>query len=111
MTSISAPNGVNAVPEILGVTRPREVLRRTTLLWRSSIGFDRDRPPYDIARTGDDTYRITLVLGRFSPDEISITVIDAELGDACLRSSQHQLAPARREGRGRSFDRHSGQGL
>jgi len=60
-----------------------------TPLWRSSIGFDRmfdllnensrllegqsDWPPYDIARTGDDTYRITLALAGFSPDQISIT--------------------------------------
>ena len=58
-------------------------------LWRSSIGFDRvfellnsnsrlldaqgDWPPYDITRTGQDTYRITLALAGFSPDEISIT--------------------------------------
>lgn len=48
-----------------------------TPLWRSSIGFDRvfdllnnprilegqaDWPPYDIARTGEDTYRVTLAL-------------------------------------------------
>ena len=60
-----------------------------TPLWRSSIGFDRvfdllnnnssllegqgDWPPYDIARTGEDTYRITLALAGFSPEEISIT--------------------------------------
>lgn len=58
-------------------------------LWRSSIGFERvfdllnnnsrllegqaDWPPYDIARTGEDTYRITLALAGFSADEISIT--------------------------------------
>jgi molecular chaperone IbpA len=58
-------------------------------LWRSSVGFDRvfdllnnnsrllegqgDWPPYDIARTGEDTYRITLALAGFSPEEISIT--------------------------------------
>lgn len=59
-----------------------------TPLWRSSIGFDRvfdllnnprilegqaDWPPYDIARTGEDTYRITLALAGFSQDEIAIT--------------------------------------
>lgn len=60
-----------------------------TPLWRSSVGFDRvfdllnsnsrrpeapgDYPPYNIARTGDDTYRITLALAGFSPEEISIT--------------------------------------
>ncbi len=60
-----------------------------TPLWRSSIGFDRvldllsnprtlegqtDWPPYDIARTGEDTYRITLALAGFAQDEISITI-------------------------------------
>ena len=59
-----------------------------TPLWRSSVGFDRvfdllnnsrqvdgqgDWPPYDIARTGEGTFRITLALAGFSPDEISIT--------------------------------------
>ena len=59
-------------------------------LTRSSIGFDRlfdlinsnaqqlptqepGFPPYDITRTGDDSYRITLAIAGFSPDEIAIT--------------------------------------
>ena len=59
-------------------------------LTRSTIGFDRlfdlindnaqhlagqepGFPPYDITRTGEDTYRITLALAGFSPDEIGIT--------------------------------------
>jgi molecular chaperone IbpA len=57
-------------------------------LWRSSVGFDRlfdlindtqrldaqdNYPPYDIVRTGDDAYRISLALAGFSPDEITIT--------------------------------------
>ena len=57
-------------------------------LWRSSIGFDRlfdlindtqrldaqdNYPPCDIVRTGEDTYRISLALAGFSPDEIAIT--------------------------------------
>ena len=57
-------------------------------LWRSSVGFDRlfdlinetqrldtqdNYPPYDIVRTGENTYRISLALAGFSPDEISIT--------------------------------------
>jgi molecular chaperone IbpA len=57
-------------------------------LWRSSIGFDRlfdlindaqrldaqeNYPPYDIVRTGEDTYRISLALAGFSPDQITIT--------------------------------------
>jgi molecular chaperone IbpA len=57
-------------------------------LYRSSIGFDRvfdllenasrattidNWPPYDIARTGDDDYRITMAVAGFSPDELSMT--------------------------------------
>jgi molecular chaperone IbpA len=57
-------------------------------LWRSSIGFDRlfdlindtqrldaqeTYPPYDIVRTGEDSYRISLALAGFAPDEIEIT--------------------------------------
>lgn len=56
-----------------------------TPLWRSSVGFDRlfdlinnppaseGYPPYDIARTGEDTYRISLAVAGFTQDEISIT--------------------------------------
>jgi molecular chaperone IbpA len=57
-------------------------------LWRSSIGFDRrfdlindtqrldnqdNYPPYDIVRTGEDSYRIQLALAGFAPDEVTIT--------------------------------------
>ena len=56
---------------------------------RSSIGFDRmfnalenslrspntqsDWPPYNIAKTGEGTYRIDLAVAGFGPDELSIT--------------------------------------
>jgi molecular chaperone IbpA len=57
-------------------------------LWRSGVGFDRlfdvldqagkwepadNYPPYNIEKTGDDTYRITLAVAGFAPDELSIT--------------------------------------
>ena len=56
-------------------------------LWRSTIGFDRlfdmlnetqhaevdNYPPYDVLRTGEDSYRIGLAVAGFSPDEITIT--------------------------------------
>jgi molecular chaperone IbpA len=57
-------------------------------LWRSTIGFDRllnliddsvrwsgedHYPPYDIVRTGEDRYRISLALAGFVPEEITIT--------------------------------------
>jgi molecular chaperone IbpA len=59
-----------------------------TPLWKSTIGFDhqfdlinnsqllesQDRyPPYDIARTGEESYRISLALAGFSPDDITIS--------------------------------------
>jgi molecular chaperone IbpA len=56
-------------------------------LWRSSIGFDRlfdllnatqrandeGSPPYDIERLGEDSYRISLALAGYSPENISLT--------------------------------------
>ncbi len=57
-------------------------------LFRSSIGFDRmlnaletasrieafdNWPPYDIAKTGEDDYRLTLAVAGFGMDELTIT--------------------------------------
>jgi molecular chaperone IbpA len=57
-------------------------------LFRSSVGFDRmldaleaasrveyfdNWPPYDIAKTGEDDYRITMAVAGFSQDELSVT--------------------------------------
>jgi molecular chaperone IbpA len=56
-------------------------------LWRSGIGFDHmldmlgqaansqnptKYPPYDIERTGEDAYRLTLALAGWSPDEVTV---------------------------------------
>ncbi len=59
-------------------------------LFRSTIGFDRltrmvdaanridstalAYPPYNIERTGDDAYRLTMAVAGFSPEELDITV-------------------------------------
>lgn len=57
-------------------------------LWRSTVGFDHlfellnntqkleaqdNYPPYDIVRTGEETYRISLAVAGFSPDDITVT--------------------------------------
>jgi molecular chaperone IbpA len=57
--------------------------------WRSSVGFDRildlmdeslrfqpenSYPPYNILRTGENSYRISLAVAGFKPDQISVTV-------------------------------------
>lgn len=59
-----------------------------TPLFRSSIGFDRvfdllenahrarsisDWPPYDITKTGDDSYRISIAVAGFAQDDLDIT--------------------------------------
>lgn len=57
-------------------------------LFRSTVGFDRmfdllqhsmrggadeNYPPYDIERTGDDSYRVTLAVAGFRPEELNVT--------------------------------------
>jgi molecular chaperone IbpA len=63
-------------------------------LWRSTVGFDRlfellnntpsleaqdNYPPYDIARSGEDTYRISLAVAGFSAADITITAQQNQL--------------------------------
>ena len=59
-------------------------------LFRSTIGFDRmlrlvdaatradgvtfGYPPYNIEKTGDDAYRVTMAVAGFSPGELDVTV-------------------------------------
>jgi molecular chaperone IbpA len=58
-------------------------------LFRTAIGFDRlgrlvdsalsqadapAYPPYNIEKTGDDTYRLTMAVAGFGPDDIELTV-------------------------------------
>ncbi|MFN3275272.1 MAG: Hsp20 family protein [Paracoccus sp. (in: a-proteobacteria)] len=63
-----------------------------TPLYRASVGFDRladvmDRamsadiaaptyPPYNIEKTGDDTYRISIAVAGFSADDLSVEIRD-----------------------------------
>ena len=57
-------------------------------LWRSTVGFDRlfdlidsslsvagddNYPPYNIERTGEDIYRISLALAGFTSEEVTVT--------------------------------------
>jgi len=57
--------------------------------WRTTIGFDRlfdmmdeslrfepqdNYPPCNIVRTGEDTYRITLAVAGFNPEQVNVTV-------------------------------------
>ena len=56
--------------------------------WRTSIGFDRlfdlmdeslrfepeDYPPCNIVRTGENTYRISLAVAGFKPEQVNVTL-------------------------------------
>jgi molecular chaperone IbpA len=63
-------------------------------LFRTAIGFDRlarlmdtamsapdasSYPPYNIEKTGDDTYRLTMAVAGFRPDELDLVVKDNTL--------------------------------
>ncbi len=66
-----------------------------TPLYRSTVGFDRlanmlDRaltadvgtntyPPYNIEKSGDDSYRISVAVAGFSEDELSVEMRDGQL--------------------------------
>jgi molecular chaperone IbpA len=91
-------------------------------LTRSSIGFDRvfdlintnaqrvvgqeqGFPPYDIARVGDDTYRITLALAGYSADEVAITAQQNLLSVAGNKSDSEKPEYLHRGINTQSFER------
>jgi len=79
-------------------------------LWRSTVGFDRlfdmladdsfriaseqSYPPYNIERTAEDSYEITLAVAGFTPDEIMVQVHDGVLtveGRKAEKAERHYL--------------------
>ncbi len=65
-----------------------------TPLFRSAIGFDRlartidlaqaspaaqSYPPYNIERTGEDSYRLTVAVAGFRPEDLDVVVADGTL--------------------------------
>ncbi len=78
-------------------------------LYRQTVGFDRlfnlldqaggvesasSYPPYNIERTGENAYRVTLAVAGFSREELSIETRENTLS---VKGSKEQTAPA--EGR------------
>jgi len=89
-------------------------------LYRSSIGFDRvfdllenasrtpsadNWPPYDIARTGDDAYRITMAVAGFGQDELNIVHEPNMLVVSGERTEEHNGDYLHRGIAGRPFER------
>lgn len=86
-----------------------------TPFYRSAIGFDRlfqmmdsavdsdnGYPPYNIERTGDNAYRITMAVAGFTPDELKVeakestlTVSGEKKPDAAQRTYLHRGIAAR----------------
>ena len=83
--------------------------------WRSTVGFDRlfdmlendgwtneqHYPPYNIERTGEHSYEVTLAVAGFMPEEITITAeqnvltIEGHKADKTERHYLHQGISAR----------------
>lgn len=85
-------------------------------LWRSTIGFDHladlvdstlrqatddNYPPYNIERSGEDHYRISLAVAGFGPSDISVTAaqnaltIEGKKPETAAREYLHQGIAAR----------------
>lgn len=72
-------------PHMLGFEQAERLLERTA---KSSEGY----PPYNIERTAEDAYRITLAVAGFAEKDLSITVEDRQL---VVRGRQSEDEPDR----------------
>ena len=90
-------------------------------LFRTAIGFDRlarlvdtaasnteasGYPPYNIERLGDDSYRLTMAVAGFKPEELDLTVKDNTLvitGRPAAEAQKHEVLY--RGIAGRAFER------
>jgi len=90
-------------------------------LFRTAIGFDRlarlvdtaasgqeapSYPPYNIEKTGDDAYRLTMAVAGFRPEDLDITVKDNTLFVSGRTANEGQKADILYRGiAGRAFER------
>jgi molecular chaperone IbpA len=96
-------------------------------LFRSTVGFDRmfdllqhathggvdeNYPPYDIERTGEDSYRVTLAVAGFKPDDLNVVaqqnmlvVVGERRNRAQADGGEPQRQVLHRGIAGRSFER------
>jgi len=90
-------------------------------LFRTAIGFDRlarlvdtaasgqdtqSYPPYNIEKTGDDTYRLTMAVAGFRPEELDLTVKENTLIVSGRVSQDSQKTEVLYRGiAGRAFER------
>jgi molecular chaperone IbpA len=90
-------------------------------LFRTAIGFDRmarlmdsavssaeapTYPPYNIEKTGDDTYRLTMAVAGFRPEDLDLTVKENTLVVSGRVSGESQKGEVLYRGiAGRAFER------
>jgi molecular chaperone IbpA len=90
-------------------------------LFRTAIGFDRlarlvdtaaasaevsSYPPYNIERTGEDSYRLTMAVAGFRPEDLELTVKENTLVVAGRLPAENQKAELLYRGiAGRAFER------
>jgi molecular chaperone IbpA len=95
--------------------------RDFTPLFRTAIGFDRlaqvvdglqeaasnSFPPYNIEKTGEDAYRVSIAVAGFSPEDLDVTVRDNTLivTGRISPASGEKVATLYRGIAGRSFER------
>ncbi len=89
-------------------------------LWRSTVGFDRlfdlinneipnvqdTFPPYDIVRTGEESYRITLALAGFTPEQVTVTAQQNRLTVAGAKGDNNHQDYIYQSIAARAFERH-----
>lgn len=81
-----------------------------TPYYRSTVGFDRlfdlmektvasDWPPYDIEKTGEDAYRITIAIAGFAPNEVELVqqgatlMVSGQRGEPKSQQALHRGIP------------------
>lgn len=90
-------------------------------LFRTAIGFDRlarlmdtaasapeapSYPPYNIEKTGDDTYRLTMAVAGFRPEDLDVTVKENTLVISGRVANEGQRSEVLYRGiAGRAFER------
>jgi molecular chaperone IbpA len=63
-------------------------------------------PPYDIERTGDESFRISVALLGFTPEQITVTVQQNRLTVAGKKKNEDRLNYVFRSISARAFERH-----
>ncbi|WP_284944784.1 Hsp20 family protein [Acidisoma cladoniae] len=95
--------------------------RDFTPLFRTAVGFDRlakvvdglqeaastTFPPYNIEKTGDDSYRVSVAVAGFGPEDLDVTVSDNTLivSGRIRQASGEKVATLYRGIAGRAFER------